>query len=183
MAWKAQLSVDRPTRPSLILRRAAWMLLGILSAGLGAITAAMGADEPSLIERGQYISHLADCVACHTRTGGTPFAGGLPIRTPFGTVTSTNITPDLDTGIGGWSDEDFYRAVSDGIGRHGEYLYPAMSFTSFTKMTRSDVLAIKVYLFSLKPVHAPRVPNNMAFPFDMRWTLFAWRALFFHAGV
>jgi mono/diheme cytochrome c family protein len=112
-----------------------------------------------------------------------PFAGGLPITTPFGTVTAPNITPDSETGIGGWSDEDFYRAVTDGIGRHGEYLYPVMSFTSFTKMTRSDVLAVKVYLFSLKPVRAPRVPNNLAFPFDMRWTLLVWRALFFHPGV
>ena len=167
----------------LILGRAGWMLLGILSASLPAIAPAAAADEPSLIEKGQYISRLADCVGCHTRTGGTPFAGGLPISTPFGIVTSPNITPDPDTGIGGWSDEDFYQAVTNGIGRHGEYLYPAMSFTSFTKMTRSDVLAVKVYLFSLKPVHAPRVPNDLAFPFNMRWTLFVWRALFFHPGI
>jgi mono/diheme cytochrome c family protein len=159
------------------------MLLGILSASPPAIAPAAVANEPSLIEKGQYISRLADCGACHTRTGGTPFAGGLPMSTPFGTVTSSNITPDPDTGIGGWSDEDFYGAVTDGIGRHGEYLYPVMPFTSYTKMTRSDVLAVKAYLFSLKPVYAPRGPNNMAFPFDIRWTLVVWRELYFHPGV
>ena len=159
------------------------MLLGVLLASLPAIVPAAAADEPSLIEKGQYISRLADCVACHTRAGGTPFAGGLPIGTPFGSVTTANITPDLDTGIGGWSDEEFYRAVTDGIGRHGEYLYPAMPFTSFTKMTRSDVLAVKAYLFSLKPVHAPRVPNDLMFPIDIRSTMFVWRAFFFHPGV
>ena len=103
----------------LIVRRARWMLLGILSSSLPATAPAAAVDEPSLIEKGQCISRLADCGGCHTRTGGTPFAGGLPISTPFGTVTSPNITPDSDTGIGGWSDEDFYQAVTKGIGRHG----------------------------------------------------------------
>ena len=158
------------------------MLIGFLAAGLPAIAATATAKEPSLIETGQYISRLADCEACHTRAGGTPFTGGLPISTPFGTVTSPNITPDPDTGIGGWSEKEFYRAVTDGIGRHGEYLYPAMPFTSFTKMTRGDVQAVKAYLFSLKPVNAPRVPNNLAFPFDIRSTLIAWRQLYFHPG-
>jgi hypothetical protein len=76
-----------------------------------------------MIENGPYISRLADCGGCHARTGGTPFAGGLPISTAFGTVTAPNITPDRESGIGGWSDEDFYRTMTDGIGRHGEYLY------------------------------------------------------------
>ena len=177
------MSVDRPTRSPSILRRAGWMFLGILSAGLPGIATAMAADDPSLIEKGQYISHLADCGACHTGAGGAPYAGGLAITTPFGSVTSTNITPDPETGIGNWSDDDFYRAVTDGIAPHSEYLYPAMPFTSFTKMTRSDVLAVKAYLFSLKPVHAPRVPNGLSFPFDIRWTMIVWRALYFHSGV
>ncbi len=147
------------------------------------MTPTAAANEASLLEQGQYISRLADCGACHTRTGGPSFAGGLPMSTPFGTLTTPNITPDPDTGIGAWSDEDFYRAVAEGIGHDGEYLYPAMPFTSFTKMTRSDVLAVKAYLFSLKPVNAPRVPNDLAFPFDIRLTLFAWRQLYFRPGV
>ena len=166
-----------------ILGRAGWALLGILSASLPAIALAAAADEPSLIDKGQYISRLADCEACHTRTGGTPFAGWLTMCAPFGSLTTPNITPDPDTGIGHWSDEEFHRAVTDGIGRHGEYLYPAMPFTSYTKMTRSDVLAVKAYLFSLKPVYAPRAPNDMAFLFDIRWTLVVWRELYFHPGV
>ena len=159
------------------------MLLGSLLAGPPLIAVAAAASAPDLVADGQYVSHVADCQACHTGTDGPPFAGGLPMGTPFGTLTSPNITPDTETGIGSWSDDEFYRAVTDGIGRHGEYLYPAMPFTSFTRMTRNDVLAVKAYLFSLKPVHAPRVPNNMAFPFDIRDTLFAWRQLFFHPGV
>jgi len=167
----------------LISRRAGWMAFGILSASLAAIAPAAAANEPSLIAKGHYISRLADCGACHTRIGGIAFAGGRPISTPFGTVTSTNITPDPDTGIGGWSDKEFYRAVTDGIGGHGEYLYPAMPFTFFTKMTRSDVLAVKAYLFSLKPIHAPRVPNKLEFPFDIRSSMVGWRTLYFHPGV
>lgn len=170
------------TMPSLILRHVGWVFLGILWAGLSAIVPAAAANEPGLIAQGQYLARLGDCMACHTRPGGAPFAGGLPINTPFGTVMTTNLTPDSDTGIGGWSDDAFYRAVTDGIGRQGEYLYPAMPFTSFTKMTRSDVLAIKAYLFSLKPAHAPAQPNSMMFPIDIRSTLLLWRVLFFHPG-
>ena len=177
------MSVARPTRPEPIKRRAGWVLLGVLLAWLPAIAPAAAAQDPGLIAKGRYMSHLADCEGCHTRAGGTPFAGGPPISTPFGTVPSPNITPDAETGIGGWSDQDFYRAVTDGIGRHGEYLYPVMPFTSFTRMTRSDVLAIKAYLFSLPPVHAPRVANTLMFPFDIRWTMLAWRELYFHPGI
>lgn len=175
------LSADHPARYLSILLPAGWMLLGIISAIF--IATATAASHPSLIEKGKYIARLADCGACHTRIGGTPFAGGLVISTPFGTVTSPNITPDRRTGIGNWSTEEFYRAVVDGIGRRGEYLYPAMPFTSYDKMTRSDILAVKAYLFSLKPVHAPRKPNHMAFPFDIRWTLFVWRTLYFSPKV
>jgi len=159
------------------------MLLAMLSSSIPAVVPAAAVSEAGLIAKGEYISRLADCGACHTRPGGAPFAGGLPISTPFGTVMSSNVTPDRTTGIGAWSDADFYRAVSEGIGRDGEYLYPAMSFTSFTKMRRSDVLAVKAYLFSLRPVHAPRLPDHLAFPFDMRWTMFVWRTLYFHPGV
>ena len=174
----------RPAQPSRsVLRRAGCTLLGLLLTSLAAITSAGAASDPSPIEKGQYIARLADCIACHTRVGGTPFAGRLEMSTPFGSLTTPNITPDPDTGIGNWTDEEFFRAVTDGIGRHGEYLYPVMPFTSYTKMTRGDVMAIKAYLFSLKPVYAPRAPNHMAFPFDIRSTLVVWRELYFHPGV
>ncbi|MGE3481416.1 MAG: c-type cytochrome [Gammaproteobacteria bacterium] len=131
---------------------------------------------------GLYMEQLSDCMACHTRPGGTPFAGGREIGTPFGTVTSPNITPDKDTGIGGWSEETFYRALHDGIGHDGQYLYPVMPYTSYTRMTREDVAAIKAYLDTLKPVFAPRAPNNLSFPFNIRASLLVWRELFFHPG-
>jgi mono/diheme cytochrome c family protein len=171
----------KPATPS--LRRAGWMLLGLFLGSLPAITPASAAGDPGLVEKGQYLARLADCMACHTRASGTPFAGGLEMTTPFGSLSTPNITPDPDTGIGNWSDEEFDRAVTDGIGRHGEYLYPVMPFTSYTKMTRSDVMAIKAYLFSQKPVYAPRAPNHMTFPFDIRSTLAVWRELYFHPGV
>lgn len=137
---------------------------------------------PNAVAAGLYVERLADCMACHTIPGGTPFAGGREISTPFGSITSPNITPDRDTGIGGWSDDAFYRALHDGIGQHGEYLYPVMPYTSYTRMTREDVLAIKTYLMTLKPVFAPSAGNDLAFPFDIRATLFGWRELFFTPG-
>ncbi len=125
----------------------------------------------NIIERGEYLARVGDCIACHTAAGGKPYAGGLVIETPFGGITSPNITPDKATGIGNWSDDDFYRAMHDGLGRKREYLYPAFPFTSFTKVTREDVLAIKAYLFSLAPVDAPRQPNTLRFPFNVRQSL------------
>jgi len=142
----------------------------------------MAQGLPPEQQAGLYRERVADCMACHTQPGGTPFAGGREIGTPYGSLSSPNITPDKDTGIGGWSDDDFYRAVHDGIGRNGEYLYPVMPYTSYTKMTRADILAIKNYLFSLKPVFAPRAPSDMDFPFNIRPTLFVWRELFFRPG-
>jgi mono/diheme cytochrome c family protein len=104
------------------------------------------------ITRGQYLTRAADCVACHTAPRGKQFAGGRAFKLPFGTLYSPNITPDRETGIGGWSDEDFVRALHEGVGRDGRYLYPAFPYPSYTLMTRNDVLAIKAYLLSLKPV-------------------------------
>jgi mono/diheme cytochrome c family protein len=128
------------------------------------------------------MERLSDCMACHTQPGGTPFAGGREIGTPFGSLTSPNITPDKDTGIGSWSDDDFYRALHDGTGKHGEYLYPVMPYTSYTRMTREDVLAVKAYLFTLKPVFSPPVENGLYFPFNIRAGLFVWRELYFRPG-
>jgi mono/diheme cytochrome c family protein len=143
----------------------------------------MVAQADDLVDRGHYLSLAADCMPCHTKPGGTPFAGGLILSTPFGTLSSPNITPDPDTGIGGWTDQQFYAAVHDGIGKGGEYLYPVMVFTSYTKMPRSDVMAILAYLRSLKPVYAPRAPYHMEFPFNVRTGMIAWRELFFRPGV
>jgi mono/diheme cytochrome c family protein len=148
------------------------------------LAAAAPADQPNaaLIARGKYLTDLGDCVSCHTAHDGPKFAGGRYMPTPFGPISTPNITPDKQTGIGTWSDEDFYRALHQGIARHHEYLYPVMPYPWFTKVTRSDVLAIKAYLFSLPPVHAPRKPSHLAFPFDIRAGLAVWDALFLRTG-
>jgi mono/diheme cytochrome c family protein len=132
----------------------------------------------SLIERGQYLARAADCEACHTAAGGEPFAGGRAFVLPFGTLYSTNITPDKETGIGDYTDANFLDAVHKGIAPGNEKLYPAMPFTSYTYMTDADVGAIKAYLFSLKPVHAPDTENSLSFPFNQRSLMGIWALLF-----
>lgn len=133
----------------------------------------------SLIQRGEYLTRAADCVACHTKEGGQPFAGGRPFVLPFGTMYSTNITPDKKTGIGEYTDAEFLRAMHEGIARDGTRLYPSMPFASYTYMTDADALAIKAYLFSLAPVESPRPINTLSFPFNQRWLMGAW-AFFFN---
>jgi mono/diheme cytochrome c family protein len=135
-------------------------------------------EKASLIERGEYLTLAADCMACHTTQGGKPYAGGLGFSLPFGTLYSTNITPDKETGIGNYSDEDFSSAVHRGIRRDGARLYPAMPFVSYTYMTDADALAIKAYLFSLPPVRAATPANTLAFPFNQRWAMGVWSAVF-----
>lgn len=134
----------------------------------------------SLVQRGEYLARAADCTVCHTAKGGREFTGGFAFTLPFGTIYSTNITPDKDTGIGNYSDADFLNAVHRGIRRDGAPLYPAMSFASYTYMTDADALAIKAYLFSLSPVHAPHRTNRLAFPFNQRWLVGVW-SVFFNA--
>jgi mono/diheme cytochrome c family protein len=132
----------------------------------------------SLIERGEYLTRAADCTACHTAEGGTPYAGGRAFVLPFGTLYSTNITPDKQTGIGNYSDAEFLNAVHKGIGRGNTKLYPAMPFASYTYMTDADATAIKAYLFSLAPVHAPAPQNTLSFPFNQRSLMGVWALLF-----
>ncbi len=132
----------------------------------------------TLLERGEYLTRAADCLACHTARGGAAFAGGRAFVLPFGTLYSTNITADRDTGIGRYSDEDFLNAMHKGIGPGGTRLYPAMPYASYTYMSDADALAIKAYLFSLQPVHAPALANSLAFPFNQRALMGIWARLF-----
>jgi mono/diheme cytochrome c family protein len=131
-----------------------------------------------LVERGEYLTRAADCVVCHTATDGAPFAGGRAFVLPFGTMYSTNITPDAQTGIGNYTDANFLDAVHKGIGRAGLRLYPAMPYTSYTYMSDADALAIKAYLFTLKPLHAPTPMNTLAFPFNQRSLMRLWSVFF-----
>ncbi|WP_213773499.1 cytochrome c [Bradyrhizobium sp. dw_78] len=134
--------------------------------------------QASLVERGAYLAKAADCMVCHTAPDGKQYAGGLGFKLPFGTLYSTNITPDKETGIGDYSDQDFLNALHRGVRRDGARLYPAMPYTSYTYLTDADALAIKAYLFSLPPVRAPAPANTLEFPFDQRWGMMFWSAVF-----
>ena len=131
-----------------------------------------------LIARGEYLTRAADCAACHNAPEGKPFSGGLAFKLPFGTIYSTNITADRETGIGTWSDDDFVRAVHRGIAKDGTHLYPAFPYTSYTALSRDDAVAIKAYLFSLPSAHAPARPADLTFPFNQRWTMLFWNLAF-----
>lgn len=147
----------------------------------GAAPALAGAPASSdVMARGEYLTKAADCVACHTVPGSDKsFAGGVAFRLPFGTIYSTNITADKETGIGAWSDDDFVRAVREGVRKDGQHLYPAFPYTSYTLLSRSDVLAIKSYLASLPAIRQPDRPNELSFPFNQRWAMGLWNAAFF----
>jgi mono/diheme cytochrome c family protein len=134
--------------------------------------------KASAVERGEYLARAADCMVCHTTQGGQQYAGGLAFKLPFGTLYSTNITPDKETGIGNYSDQDFLNAVHRGVRRDGARLYPAMPYTSYTYISDADALAIKAYLFSLPPVRAAAPVNTLAFPFNQRWAMSFWSAVF-----
>jgi len=130
------------------------------------------------VKRGEYLARAADCMVCHTARGGEQYAGGFAFALPFGTIYSTNITPDKETGIGNYTDQEFLAAMHRGVRKDGARLYPAMPFASYTYMTDEDALAIKAYLFSLAPLHATVRANKLTFPFNQRWAIGLWSAVF-----
>ncbi len=134
------------------------------------------------IEHGRYMAMAADCTACHTAPGGKPFAGGGALETPFGTLLAPNITPDVTTGIGGWTDDEFANALQNGIGHGGIHLYPAMPYPYYTKMTREDVIAIRAYLDTVELVQNKVIANQLPFPFNQRETMIGWNELYFRPG-
>lgn len=136
----------------------------------------------SAIERGRYLAAAGDCAACHTADGGQPYAGGRPIPTPFGVIYSTNITPDKETGIGQWSEAQFYRAMHEGIGADGKHLYPAFPYPWYTKLTRADVDAIKAFLDALPPVKQQSEESGLPWPLSVREVMSGWNALYFKKG-
>jgi mono/diheme cytochrome c family protein len=145
-------------------------------------------DQAALLARGKYLTAAADCMPCHSGPGHAPYSGGLILNTPFGGLASPNITPDKQTGIGNWTPAQFWNALHNGTapGRSyvlfPKYLYPAMPFTSYSKLSYDDVMAIRAYLMSLAPVNVAPTPNTLAFPFSQRPVLLGWRILFFSNG-
>ncbi|EKT58158.1 cytochrome c [Providencia burhodogranariea] len=131
------------------------------------------------ISQGKYLTEAADCSVCHTASGGKPYAGGLPFKTPFGTMYSSNITPDKEFGIGNWSAEEFIDAVKHGKRNDGENLYPSMPYTSYVKLTDDDARSIYDYLMTLPAEHHAPPANEMEFPYNQRWALTFWNILNF----
>ncbi|HEY2619293.1 MAG TPA: cytochrome c [Acetobacteraceae bacterium] len=134
------------------------------------------------VQRGEYLVRAGGCVSCHTVPGGTPFAGGRALATPFGTFYSPNITPDQDTGIGQWTDAQFLQALRQGRRPDGASYFPVFPYPSFTNISDADALAIKAYLFSLSPVRHANRAHDVAFPFSWRFLQTGWRLLFFRQG-
>ncbi|MCB8874532.1 molybdopterin cofactor-binding domain-containing protein [Acidisoma silvae] len=182
----------KPAKP-----RGFWAGLGIGLAGLvgigtlalpirSAIAPISGIDptlySASTIAKGKTLAALGDCAVCHTAEGGQPMAGGLGLETPFGTVFSTNLTPDVKTGIGAWSFDAFRRAMREGIGRDGRHLYPVFPYDHFTKTTDADLEAIYAYLMAQTPVGSATSANKLAFPMNMRPLMAGWNALYLKTG-
>lgn len=140
--------------------------------------ASAGDTGSTAISRGQYLATAGDCVACHTAPGGKPFAGGLGLKTPFGTIYATNITPDKATGIGGWTDQQFMNAVRNGKGANGENLYPAMPYNVYAKVSDQDLKDIKAYLDSIPAVHYSGPKTDLPFPYNIRLMMMGWNLLF-----
>jgi mono/diheme cytochrome c family protein len=138
--------------------------------------------DGQLKQEGARVVALGDCIVCHTSKGGRPFAGGLPLNTPFGTIYATNITPDAQTGIGTWSEAAFARAVRHGISRDGHQLYPAFPYIHFTRMSDHDISAAYAYLMSREPVPASAPANQLIFPLNFRPLVAFWNVLFLRPG-
>ena len=156
------------------------MLVLCTAFGMGRARAEPSAET---IAHGKALTEAGDCVSCHTADPAKPFAGGKRIDTPFGTIYSPNLTPDRDTGLGGWSDEDFRRALREGVAPDGSRYYPAFPYPNFTKMTRDDILAIRAYLATLVPVRNTPPPPELRWPLNYRVVMRLWDNLFFRPGI
>ncbi|POR47941.1 mono/diheme cytochrome c family protein [Paraburkholderia eburnea] len=156
---------------------------GLAFAADSAATAPSSADAAT-IQRGAYLAQAGDCAACHTAPGGKPFAGGLPMSTPLGHIYTTNITPDPDTGIGGYTLDDFARALREGVAKDGHNLYPAMPYPSYAKVRDDDVAALYAYfMHGVQPIKAANRDSDIKWPMNMRWPLKLWNLVFLKKGV
>jgi mono/diheme cytochrome c family protein len=158
-------------------------LLLLLLWGVSVAAPVVG-QELSAVQRGEYVFKASGGCSCHTdaKNNGSFMAGGRPIKTPFGSVYSTNITPAPNTGIGKWSDADFLKAMTEGVGPDGTHYFPVFPYTSFTKMTQQDVLDLKAYLFSIPAVEQANKPPDLLPPFGWRLNIRLWKWLYFRPG-
>jgi len=150
---------------------------GRLLAGLCALLL-VSVQGPRAAGDGELIAAIGGCTNCHTASGGAPFAGGAPLQTPVGVFHPPNITPDVETGIGGWTFEDFRRAMREGRAPDGSPYYPAFPYTSYHRMSEEDLRALFAYLRGLEPVRKARRPHELRFPYNFRFGLYLWQWLF-----
>jgi mono/diheme cytochrome c family protein len=153
-----------------------WLLPAFLAA-FGTARPALAQPGGDLVARGKYLAAAADCAACHTGPGGT-LVGGRPFRSPFGTLYSSNITPDKTVGVGDYTDDEWVSALREGVGRGGKHLYPAMPYSNYTQMSREDALAIKAYIMTLPASDTAPPANNLRFPFNIRFLMVFWNYLY-----
>ena len=144
--------------------------------------AAANSFDPALVRHGRDLAATGNCADCHTVRGGKDFAGGFPVPTPFGTIYSSNITPDPETGIGRWSEAAFRRAMRSGVDRDDRHLYPTFPYDHFINVTDDDDRALYAYLMTQYPVHAPVRANELTFPYNQRFLIAGWKLLFLHRG-
>ncbi len=148
----------------------------------GAPQTGVPAASAARIARGKYVATEADCRSCHTAPGGKPYAGGYPLKSPYGIIYGPNITPDTKTGIGSWTRADFEKALRLGRSKDGSYLYPAMPYENYTKMSAADLTALWAYMRSLPPVNNTPPKDTMAFPFNIRTGIAVWQGVYFKPG-
>ena len=141
-----------------------------------------GTFDSKLVIKGAQLADIGNCAVCHTTPGGKAYAGSRALLTPFGTIYSSNITPDAETGIGSWSEEAFRRALRDGVDRKGRHLYPAFPYDYFTHLTDDDIHALYAFIITRDPVHSESPANKLSFPFNIRPLLAGWKLLFLNRG-
>jgi mono/diheme cytochrome c family protein len=174
-------NVKTPERIALLSRLAA-SVITVAIAFVLIVPYSMAQPAPAsqeLVQRGAYLARAGDCIACHTAPEGQPFAGGVPLNTPIGMIYSTNITPDLETGIGRYSMDDFVKVMREGVAKDGHRLYPAMPYTSYARLSQEDLLALYAYFMQgMEPVHNPNHPTQLSWPLSMRSLMAVWNALY-----
>jgi mono/diheme cytochrome c family protein len=159
------------------------LLFCLFLCSASAVAAAGAEPSAETIAHGKALTEAGDCASCHTADPQKPFAGGKRIDTPFGTIYSPNLTPDNNTGLGFWSDQDFLRALRLGVAPDGSHYYPAFPYPNFTKLTRDDILAIRAYLNTLTPLPNKAPPPQLRFPLNFRVVMRGWNYLFFRPGI
>lgn len=152
------------------------------SALTAAFREALASVKDAQIERGEYLALAGNCASCHTTSGGGFMAGGLPFETPFGTIYSTNITPDPDTGIGNWTALQFFNSMRHGVRADGQHLYPAFPYTAFTKISDVDLAALFAYMKSIPAIRQQNSANDIAFPFSVRSLMAVWKSMYLDEG-